>query len=430
MSILSGKKLKKTRLEGFLQNPLFYFLWQKPFSLIKMVFVSPAASSQRTGGGEKHKPSNFTKIKIFFRKIAQVLSKQKERRHLNGGGFYFGFIPLVLLGLLFLGSGSLAKLGDSKNNDALFFSYFFKNNNNPENNDLFFSQNKILALETPDLIIQDSFIYGVSTPRVLTTQTLGAIFGELNGNKSVNNYYVEPGDTIESIAENFNISINTLLWANNLSKNSTLKVGQTLVILPVSGLVHIVKSGDTISEISKTYKSKVDDIIAFNDLTSEGDIFIGDILIVPGGTMPSKTAPSIIQAPLADNFFIYPSEGKISQSLHWYNAVDIANNCGTPIYAAASGTVQRVRYGWNAGGGNQITILHSNGIVTYYGHLMTIFVKTGDRVNVGERIALMGGANGMAGAGISTGCHLHFGVTAAKNPFAKYSRGTIIKYKQ
>jgi murein DD-endopeptidase MepM/ murein hydrolase activator NlpD len=146
--------------------------------------------------------------------------------------------------------------------------------------------------------------------------------------------------------------------------------------------------------------------------------------------MPKKAPPLInIQAPLADNFFIFPTQGRITQGLHFYNAVDTANKCGTSIYAAASGKVQRVKYGYNFGGGNQVTILHSGGIVTYYGHLMTIFVKPGDAVNVGDRIALMGGQPGMAGAGHSTGCHLHFQVMGAKNPLAKYSVGTAINMK-
>ncbi|MDO8740792.1 MAG: M23 family metallopeptidase, partial [Candidatus Woesearchaeota archaeon] len=104
--------------------------------------------------------------------------------------------------------------------------------------------------------------------------------------------------------------------------------------------------------------------------------------------------------------------------------------CGTSIHAAAPGQVQKVKYGYNFGGGNYITILHSNGVVTYYGHLMTIFVKPGDMVDVGERIALIGGAPGMAGAGRSTGCHLHFGVVGAKNPLAKYGIGASIRYSK
>lgn len=339
--------------------------------------------------------------------------------------FYFGSLSFVLLCLLFFNSNSLSKLGYFKNSDALLFNSFFKNTKNSEDKDLFFSQNKNLALETPDLkTTQDNFIYGISTPRLLTPQTLGAIFGgSVQDKKYIIEYSVQAGDTVEFIAENFSISLNTLLWANNLSKNSTLKVGQNLVILPVSGLTHIVKSGDTISEIGKTYKAGIDDIIGFNDLKNEGDIFIGDILIIPGGIMPSKPVPSIIQKQLVDSFFIYPAEGHISQGLHWYNAVDLANKCGSPIYAAAAGTIERARHGWNYGGGNQITILHSDGIVTYYGHLMSFFVKPGDRVSVGDRIGLMGQT------GKVTGCHLHFEVIGAKNFLTKYSVGTVLKYK-
>ena len=107
----------------------------------------------------------------------------------------------------------------------------------------------------------------------------------------------------------------------------------------------------------------------------------------------------------------------------------MANKCGVPVYAAAAGVVQRVKYGYNFGGGNFTTILHPNGIVTYYGHLTTIFVKPGDKVNIGDRIGLVGGDTGTAGDGISTGCHLHFQVMGAKNPLAKYPVGTDISYK-
>jgi len=279
--------------------------------------------------------------------------------------------------------------------------------------------------------VQDNSVCAISPPRVLTPQVLGAIFGEsLQNSKDIIEYSVEPGDTLETIVNDFNISLNTLLWANDLSKNSKIKVGQKLIILPVSGVIYVVKSGDTLGEISKTYKSKVSDIVSFNDLSNESDVFIGDILVVPNGVMPTKAPSTPYQAPLASSFFIFPTEGKITQGLHFYNAIDTANKCGTPIYAAAPGQIQKVKYGYNFGGGNYITILHSNGVVTYYGHLMTIFVKPGDRVDVGERIALMGGAPGMAGAGKSTGCHLHFQVVGAKNPLSKYNLGAIIKYSK
>jgi murein DD-endopeptidase MepM/ murein hydrolase activator NlpD len=378
--------------------------------------------------------NNFKNIlfKFFLGKIKRIVADL--RGFCKNPFFCFVGISLFLLGLICFSSYNFFDLNNSlKNADAVFFNSFFDKASASmmQAADPFLSRQEILSLETPDLkIMQDNSVCAISTPRVLTTQVLGAIFGEENQQNNITEYSVQPGDTLESIAQNFNISLNTLLWANNIAKGSTIKVGQSLVILPVSGVVHVVKSGDTISEISKTYKAKENDVIAFNNLSGEGDIFIGDILVVPGGIMPQKQAPSVAQTPLADNFFIFPVEGKISQGLHWYNAVDVANKCGTPVYAAASGIVQRVKYGWNFGGGNYITILHSNGVVTYYGHLMTIFVNPGDRVDVGDKIALVGGAKGMAGAGISTGCHLHFEVVGAKNPLSKYLLNTQIKYSK
>ena len=148
--------------------------------------------------------------------------------------------------------------------------------------------------------------------------------------------------------------------------------------------------------------------------------------------MPKKAGSiSGNQIPVANGFFIFPVQGHITQGLHYYNAVDIANTCGTPIYAAAAGVVQRAvsNGGYNGGMGNHITILHSNGTVTYYGHLMALLVKPGDQVYTGQNIALMGGAPGMAGAGDSTGCHLHFEVIGARNPLASYPVGSAISYK-
>ncbi len=351
---------------------------------------------------------------------------------LNAGNFYFGLIAFVLFGTMCFSLNSSANFNGIGNSQETFFNPFFDSSESLSKDSFFFGQNGQLSLETPDLkLIQGNAIFGVSTPQVLTPKVLGDVFGgDSQNKKDISEYSVQAGDTLQSIAQNYGISVNTLLWANDLTSSSKIKVGQNLVILPADGILHLVKAGDTISGIVSKYKAKADDVVAFNSLTNESDIYIGDILIVPGGVMPKIVAPlKNIQAPLADNFFIFPTQGRITQGLHFYNAIDVANKCGTSIYAAAAGTVQRVKYGYNFGGGNQVTILHSGGITTYYGHLMTIFVKPGDKVNVGDRIALMGGQPGMAGAGRSTGCHVHFQVMGAKNPLAKYSVGTTINMK-
>ncbi len=378
------------------------------------------------------KIQRFLKNSVFsaFSKSStkEGVFEYKKTHQGRGVNFYFGLACLVLFGLLFFSSDSLAEPNYNKGNDIVFFNSFFKDgSNDATTNDLFFSPDQKLALETPDLkIIQDNSIDAISTPTVLTTQTLGDIFGGSNDTrKDVVDYTVQPGDTVDSVAANYNISANTVAWANNISRTTTLKTGQTLVILPVSGISYIVKNGDTLGQIAKIYKANVDTIIAFNSLSGQNDIFIGDSLIIPDGQMPVRAQGSIsIQVPLADNFFIYPAEGIITQGLHYYNAIDLANQCGTSIYAAAAGTVQRAigNGGWNLGMGNYITILHSNGTVTYYGHLMTLFVKPGDKVDVGDRIGLMGRT------GDATGCHVHFEVVGAQNPLARYSVGTKIRY--
>lgn len=377
--------------------------------------------------------------KILIR-IKRVWHSAKSSKRANLRGlfknplFYFGLISLAIFGGMYSSCSGVMGLNSLSDGKVVFFNSFFNKVGSLGTASLFSSQAAAIPLETPDLkIMQNNTLCGVSTPCVVSGKVLGDVFGGSNQNqKDVVNYDVQPGDTIQSIADSYKISTSTLLWANDLTSSSTIKVGQSLVILPTDGVLHVVKSGDTISGIAQTYKAQAEDIISYNDLANQDDIYIGDILIVPGGVMPRKASPVMNnQIPLANNFFIFPAQGRITQGLHYYNAVDLANKCGTPIYAAAAGIVQRAvsNGGWNAGMGNHITILHSNGTVTYYGHLMALLVKSGDKVYTGQNIALMGGAPGMAGAGDSTGCHVHFEVIGARNPLAAYPKGSTISYK-
>ena len=284
--------------------------------------------------------------------------------------------------------------------------------------------------ESPDLsFVQKNSLAAVSPPIMVTPQVLGALVGAADyewTEKAVTEYTVQPGDSLWLIAEKFDISLDTILSANDLSKYTLIQIGQKLVILPVTGVIHHVKQGDTVSAIAKTYKSTADKIIVFNDLLDADDIYIGDILIVPDGVMPPPVIYAPQWVPIASSYFICPISPpcRITQGLHWYNAIDFSHGkCGEPIYAAAAGTVLKVkltssRSEWAFGGaGNHITILHPNGVVTMYGHLQTALVNPGDYVSQGQIIALMGGMPGTPGAGSSTGCHVHFSVNGARNPF-------------
>jgi LysM repeat protein len=281
------------------------------------------------------------------------------------------------------------------------------------------------------VLVQDNSLQSASPAITVTPQVLGALMEGYNPEdvkKVIVEYIVEPGDSLWAIASHFDISLDTILWANDLNKNAYLQQGQKLIIPPVSGVIHHVKTGDTVSAIAQKYDANAEGIISFNGLSGEADIFIGDILIVPGGEISAPIvnyAPATV--PLAQSYFICPIAlpCRITQGLHWYNAIDFSHGrCGEVIYAAAAGVVQKVKLTnstsrWAFGGaGNHLTILHPNGVVTMYGHIATSLVSSGETVYQGQPIALMGGQPGTSGAGMSTGCHLHFGVTGARNPFA------------
>ena len=280
--------------------------------------------------------------------------------------------------------------------------------------------------ETPNLLLVGKNSLRAATPPVtVSAQVLGvlAASSDFEGEgKAIREYIVESGDTLSSLAEQFNISLDTILWANDLTRKSSLKIGQKLVIPPVSGVIHHVKSGDTVSEIARIYKAKTSEVVAFNELSDENDIYTGDILVVPGGVIPSLSTKSAVpQTPVSSVYFIAPVKGKVSQGLHWYNAIDISNSCGTLVFAVAQGTVQRIAYGWNGGYGNYLTILHPNGVVTLYAHLSEISVSSGTNVSQGTIIGRIGNTGRTVGA---SGCHVHFEVRGAQNPFTGYRIGS------
>jgi len=282
------------------------------------------------------------------------------------------------------------------------------------------------VIESPNLFfIQKNSLRAASPPTIVTPAVLGALIGDSQPEtrREIIEYAVQSGDTLSKIAENFQISLETVLWANDLNKNSKISVGQKLIILPVSGTLHLVEKGETLSQIAARYKADTESIITFNNLPEGGEIFRGDLLVIPNGIKPAEPAPTYAKIEIADSYFIFPTTGKISQGLHFYNAFDIANKCGTPIYAAAGGQVFDVRYDtWPSG--NFIKIEHPNGIITLYSHLSRIVVVRGQTVSQGDVIGYMGAT------GLTTGCHLHFDVVTrgAVNPLAKYPVGTYLNW--
>ena len=109
---------------------------------------------------------------------------------------------------------------------------------------------------------------------------------------------------------------------------------------------------------------------------------------------------------------IWPVSGPVTSGFGWrwgrmHEGIDIGAPCGTPIHAAASGTV--IYSGWMSGYGNFVVIDHGNGLATAYAHQSAIYVSGGS-VSQGQVIGAVGST------GHSTGCHLHFEVRINGTP--------------
>lgn len=239
-------------------------------------------------------------------------------------------------------------------------------------------------------------------------------------------------ETLSHIAEMYGVSVNTILWANDISDPKSIKPGDELIILPITGIRHVVKANETLATIAKKYGAKNDeeaeamisDILAYNRLASASDISVGDTVVVPGGVMHSAPAKSPTKkssasktasgsSPASGSGLINPVPGAVrTQGIHGYNAVDLAAKVGANIRAAAAGEVIVSKSGgWNGGYGNYVVVKHANGVQTLYAHMSSTAVAVGSSVEAGETIGYVGNT------GRSTGSHLHFEVRGATNPF-------------
>ena len=238
----------------------------------------------------------------------------------------------------------------------------------------------------------------------------------------ISKYVVRKGDSLGSIAKMYGVTTNTIIWANDITSNS-VKEGQSLIILPVSGTLHTVVKGDTLKSIASKYKADIGEISQFNGFDSDSLLAIGDIVIIPdgegaikvsGAKASSKGASPYLggSGPEYSGYYIRPIIGGVkTQGLHGYNGVDIGIRTGSTLYAAAAGQIIIAKSsGWNGGYGKYVVISHYNGTQTVYGHLSEVIVNEGDVVYQGQVI----GATGNTGR--STGPHLHFEVRGAKNP--------------
>lgn len=235
-------------------------------------------------------------------------------------------------------------------------------------------------------------------------------------------YKVKKGDNLSKIAANFGITVQTIVGANPQVRGKSLQIGEELKILPATGVLYDVREGDTLESIADLFGIRPDQIQDHNRSVNFGTLHQGQSVLIPGGKISLAALRGGSSLPNLSGYFIQPTDGYNWGEIHAYNAVDISNNCGTPIKASAEGlVVPDDRYGdgtdgWNGGYGKFVLIEHPNDTKTRYAHLDKTLASIGDYVKQGQEIGVMGNTGNTHGP---TGCHLHFEVMSAQNPFAK-----------
>ncbi|MFX1762510.1 peptidoglycan DD-metalloendopeptidase family protein [Paraburkholderia sp. A1RI-2L] len=175
---------------------------------------------------------------------------------------------------------------------------------------------------------------------------------------------------------------------------------------PVGPGFYRVERGDTVSKIARSNRQSVSNIVRWNNLQNPDAIEVGQVLRVspPGGASASaqRTAPrpdaadsaSTTAAPASSISLIWPTTGQIVRNFDGRDSkgIDMVNSAGTPIVAAAPGTVVYAGNGLR-GYGNLLIIKHDGEYLTAYAHNQALLVKEGETVAQGQKIAEMGNSD-------------------------------------
>ena len=216
-------------------------------------------------------------------------------------------------------------------------------------------------------------------------------------------YVVQSGDTLGLIAEKNNVSVNTILWANDIENVDSIMPGDTLFILPVSGIKYVVKSGDDINSIANKFKADKDKIIAFNNLPANGDLEAGAEIVIPGGQgeAPKPAAPTVpSQSPLIDKRQYANSTGGTPQVIGRVPSGKAGTGHRFP-YGYCTWYVSQRRYvPWGGNAGSWLYNAKAAGYATgktpragaivvttenrYYGHVAVVEKVSGDAITISE----------------------------------------------
>lgn len=236
-------------------------------------------------------------------------------------------------------------------------------------------------------------------------------------------YRVKKGDMIGFIADDFNVTQDTIISINNIKQSRLIQPGQYLKIPSMAGILYTVKTtGETPETIAKKYDVDAEKCALVNSLTLESSLNAGTSLFVPDAELDWTTRQEIngdlFHKPLRGRYYLSSAYGWRDSPFNtgkrsFHGGVDMAIAQGTPIYASLDGVVSAA--GYNATYGNYVIISHHSGYKTLYGHMSKITCKKGNFVYTNTKIGEVGST------GLSTGPHLHFTIYKngkTVNPFS------------
>jgi murein DD-endopeptidase MepM/ murein hydrolase activator NlpD len=227
-------------------------------------------------------------------------------------------------------------------------------------------------------------------------------------------YMVKAGDTLDSVARAYGITFRQITWSNP-GLRLPLKVGRTLNLPPVPGVVVVVKKGDSPASLAAAYGVDETTVLGFNHIRAT-DLIPGLMIVIPvdpqtgpnlGTGVPADPVnPGALFCPIQGakiiqkfgptSFALEPASGGY---LHFHSGVDLLAEYGTPILAAAGGRVTATGYADYFG--LRVAITDSYGLVEIYAHMSDVAVNVGDSIQQGKKIGLVGST------GLSVGSHLH-----------------------
>lgn len=224
-------------------------------------------------------------------------------------------------------------------------------------------------------------------------------------------YRVRSGDMIGHIAEQFDVSSDSIISVNNIRNSRLLQIGDYLKVPTMAGILYTTKKeGETVESIAEKYKIDAGKCAAVNHVAVDSVLSSGTTLFVPdaelGWAERAEINGDLFRKPIHARWYKSSSFGwrasPFTGARSYHSGVDMACPMGTSIFAALPGTVTAT--GYNSTYGNYVIVAHHSGYKTLYGHMSAITCVKGQSVTPDTRIGRVGST------GMSTGPHLHFTV--------------------